>query len=49
MPTSPSAAPSTLLSAPEANDRIGYYQRYTSLLNVDPGTNLDCATDRPFN
>lgn len=26
------------------NDRIGFYQRYTGLLGVDPGANLDCAS-----
>lgn len=31
------------------NDRIGYFQRYAKLLNVDTGPNLDCANQKPFN
>ncbi|CAI0458097.1 unnamed protein product [Linum tenue] len=30
-------------------NRIGFYQRYCSILGVSPGGNLDCANQRPFN
>ncbi|XP_014495374.1 chitinase 10 [Vigna radiata var. radiata] len=30
------------------NDRIGFFQRYTKLFNVDTGPNLDCAYQQPF-
>ncbi|XP_020213678.1 chitinase 10 [Cajanus cajan] len=30
------------------NDRIGFFQRYTKLLNVDTGPDLDCANQKPF-
>ncbi|KAK7264502.1 hypothetical protein RJT34_32111 [Clitoria ternatea] len=29
-------------------DRIGFYKRYCDLLGVGYGTNLDCASQRPF-
>ncbi|CAL1396422.1 unnamed protein product [Linum trigynum] len=29
-------------------NRIGFYQRYCSILGVSPGGNLDCANQRPF-
>ncbi|KAJ7541377.1 hypothetical protein O6H91_10G057000 [Diphasiastrum complanatum] len=29
-------------------DRIGFYNRYCSLLGVDPGSNLDCANQKSF-
>ncbi|GMJ09265.1 hypothetical protein like AT4G01700 [Hibiscus trionum] len=30
------------------NGRIGFFQRYAQLFNVDTGDNLDCANQRPF-
>ncbi|KAL6285001.1 hypothetical protein ACE6H2_009391 [Prunus campanulata] len=30
------------------NDRIGYFKRYAQLLNVDTGSNLDCANQKSF-
>ncbi|XP_021897249.1 chitinase 10 [Carica papaya] len=30
------------------NDRIGYFQRYAKLFNVDTGPNLDCANQKSF-
>lgn len=30
------------------NDRIGYFNRYTKLFNVDTGPNLDCENQKPF-
>ncbi|XP_038682379.1 chitinase 10 [Tripterygium wilfordii] len=30
------------------NDRIGYYQRYAKLFNVETGPNLDCENQKPF-
>ncbi|XP_077218976.1 chitinase 10-like [Tasmannia lanceolata] len=30
------------------NDRIGYYQRYAKLFNVDVGPNLNCANQKHF-
>ncbi|XP_038875572.1 chitinase 10-like [Benincasa hispida] len=30
------------------NDRIGYFQRYAQLFNVDTGPNLDCQNQKPF-
>ncbi|XP_010555448.2 PREDICTED: endochitinase CH25 [Tarenaya hassleriana] len=30
-------------------DRIGFYQRYCSILGASPGPNLDCYNQRPFN
>ncbi|KAG1328310.1 putative Chitinase 10 [Cocos nucifera] len=30
------------------NDRIGYYKRYAQLFEVDVGSNLDCANQKPF-
>ncbi|CAJ1872514.1 unnamed protein product [Sphenostylis stenocarpa] len=30
------------------NDRIGFFERYTKLFNVDTGPNLDCAYQKPF-
>ncbi|KAK7397033.1 hypothetical protein VNO78_18199 [Psophocarpus tetragonolobus] len=30
------------------NDRIGFFHRYTNLLHVHPGPNLDCAYQKPF-
>ncbi|KAK7284507.1 hypothetical protein RJT34_19253 [Clitoria ternatea] len=30
------------------NDRIGFFQRYTKLFNVDTGPNLDCAYQKPL-
>jgi len=30
------------------NDRIGFFQRYTKLFNVDTGPNLDCAYQKSF-
>ncbi|PKA65696.1 Chitinase 10 [Apostasia shenzhenica] len=33
---------------PRVNDRIGYYKRYAQLFNVDVGTNLDCANQKPY-
>ncbi|KAI4301599.1 hypothetical protein L6164_034861 [Bauhinia variegata] len=30
------------------NDRIGFFQRYAKLFNVDTGPNLDCAYQKPF-
>lgn len=30
------------------NDRIGYFQRYAGLFNVDTGPNLDCQHQKPF-
>ncbi|KAE8648307.1 hypothetical protein Csa_004665 [Cucumis sativus] len=30
------------------NDRIGYFQRYAKLFNVDTGPNLDCQNQKPF-
>ncbi|KAJ1425592.1 Lysozyme-like domain superfamily [Sesbania bispinosa] len=30
------------------NDRIGYFERYAKLFNVDTGPNLDCAYQRSF-
>ncbi len=30
------------------NDRIGFYERFTSILGTDPGPNLDCGSMRPF-
>ncbi|KAK7269545.1 hypothetical protein RIF29_22276 [Crotalaria pallida] len=30
------------------NDRIGYFERYTKLFNVDTGLNLDCAYQKSF-
>jgi chitinase len=29
-------------------DRIGFYMRYTTLLGVTPGANVDCGTMSPF-
>ncbi|PRQ47265.1 putative chitinase [Rosa chinensis] len=29
-------------------DRIGFYTRYTGILGVSPGDNLDCYNQRPF-
>ncbi|GLJ32031.1 hypothetical protein SUGI_0645090 [Cryptomeria japonica] len=29
-------------------DRIGFYKRYCTLLNVDPGQNLDCGDQKSF-
>jgi hypothetical protein len=29
-------------------DRIGYFKRYAGLLGVDPGSNLECNTQRAF-
>ncbi|CAM0955617.1 unnamed protein product [Alopecurus aequalis] len=33
---------------PRVADRIGFYLRYCDILNVGPGINLDCYTQRPF-
>lgn len=30
------------------NDRIGYFQRYATMFNVDTGPNLDCANQKSF-
>ncbi|WOG83905.1 hypothetical protein DCAR_0103083 [Daucus carota subsp. sativus] len=30
------------------NDRIGFFQRYAKLFNVDTGSNLDCASQKSF-
>ncbi|KAJ0052020.1 hypothetical protein Pint_00753 [Pistacia integerrima] len=30
------------------NDRIGYFQRYATLFNVDTGPNLDCENQKSF-
>ncbi|KAG6579149.1 Chitinase 10, partial [Cucurbita argyrosperma subsp. argyrosperma] len=30
------------------NDRIGFFQRYAKLFNVDTGPNLDCQNQKPF-
>ncbi|KAJ6796158.1 chitinase 10-like [Iris pallida] len=30
------------------NDRIGFYKRYAQLLNVDVGSNLDCAYQKSY-
>lgn len=30
------------------NDRIGYFERYAQLFNVDTGPNLDCQNQKPF-
>ncbi|KAL4362048.1 hypothetical protein GQ457_04G029790 [Hibiscus cannabinus] len=30
------------------NDRIGFFQRYAGLFNVDTGPNLDCANQKTF-
>jgi len=32
----------------QVDDRIGYFQRYAMLLNVDTGPNLDCENQKPF-
>nr|QHN63861.1 endochitinase class I [Drosera binata] len=32
----------------EAANRIGFYERYCSLLGISPGNNLDCNNQRPF-
>lgn len=29
-------------------DRIGFYKRYSEILGVSPGDNLDCYNQRPF-
>lgn len=29
-------------------DRIGFYRRYCEILGADPGDNLDCYNQRPF-
>nr|XP_051201163.1 endochitinase-like isoform X1 [Lolium perenne]XP_051201172.1 endochitinase-like isoform X2 [Lolium perenne] len=34
---------------PRVADRIGFYQRYCSILGVDTGSNLDCYSQRSFN
>ncbi|KAI9082589.1 hypothetical protein K1719_035458 [Acacia pycnantha] len=33
---------------PRVNNRIGFFQRYVKLLNVDTGPNLDCAHQKSF-
>ncbi|KAG5623210.1 hypothetical protein H5410_008428 [Solanum commersonii] len=33
---------------PQVEDRIGFYRRYCTILNVAPGDNLDCYTQRNF-
>ncbi|XP_031276022.1 basic endochitinase-like [Pistacia vera] len=30
-------------------NRVGFYKRYCQILGVDPGSNLDCSSQRPFN
>jgi len=30
-------------------NRIGFYQRYCQMMGINPGANLDCNTQRPFN
>lgn len=35
-------------SDPRVNDRIGYFQRYAKLFNVDTGRNLNCASQKSF-
>lgn len=33
---------------PQVEDRIGFYRRYCTILNVAPGDNLDCYDQRNF-
>ncbi|XP_055803359.1 acidic 27 kDa endochitinase [Solanum dulcamara] len=33
---------------PQVEDRIGFYRRYCTILNVAPGDNLDCYNQRNF-
>ncbi|XP_038706426.1 endochitinase-like [Tripterygium wilfordii] len=33
---------------PKVEDRIGFFRRYSQILGVNPGTNLDCYNQRPF-
>ena len=35
-------------STPAVLDRIGFYERYTQLLGVPPGDDLDCASMQPY-
>lgn len=35
-------------SSPGAQDRIAFYQRMCSILEVDPGNNIDCERQWPY-
>nr|AMM76171.1 endochitinase [Drosera rotundifolia] len=35
-------------TVPQVADRIGFYQRYCSIVGISPGGNLDCYNQRPF-
>lgn len=36
-------------STPQQEDRIGFYKRYSDMMGVPYGNNLDCNNQRPFN
>lgn len=33
----------------QVQDRISFYTRYCGMFGVDPGSNIDCDNQRPFN
>lgn len=35
-------------SPPQVNDRVAFYEKFCSMLGVDPGANLNCASMQPF-